>query len=106
MSLNADDPLPMGISLMDAYAAIRSWYQANIDRLAADPNRGVYPKAATPYVRAMPARELVTDDEILDTFRRVLAGSLEFGYHASDGSYKMAAYALAASKAAGIDLWT
>lgn len=42
MGLDSSDPLPGGISYEDAYAAIRSWYQANVDRYAMDPQRGRY----------------------------------------------------------------
>ena len=58
MGLNADDPRPNGIALDDAYAAIRSWYQVNIDRVAADPARGTHAKAAKSYVASMQVASL------------------------------------------------
>jgi hypothetical protein len=103
MSLDSDDELPNGISLSDAYAAIRAWYQSNVDRFAADPDRGRYPQASKPYITSMPSPENATREQMVDAFRRVIAAALEGGYHKSDGRYKMAAYAIAASNAAGID---
>lgn len=103
MGLQSDDARPDGIALGDAYAAIRTWYQANVDRLAADPDRGTYPAAAKSFVASMPAAHVATRDEMVDTFRRVIAGDLEWAFHETDGRYKMAAYAWAACDAAGID---
>ena len=103
MGLMTDDPRPIGISLQDAYAAIRSWYQANIDRLAADPDRGISAKAAKNYIASMPTAGDATRDEMIDAFRRVIAGNLEFAYHDADDKYKMAAYAWAACDAGGIN---
>ena len=101
MGLSSDDARPVGMAPRDAYAAIRSWYQANIDRLAADPDRGMSARAAKGYIASMPAPEGVTPDEIADACRRVISGNLEFAYHDSDERYKMAAYAFAALDAAG-----
>ncbi len=103
MGLEPDDQLPDGISLSDAYAAIRAWYQSNVDRFAADPDRGRYPEASKGYIASMPAPEDATLEQMVDAFRRVIAADLEWAYHESDGRYKMAAYATAACEAAGID---
>ena len=103
MGLNKDDPRPNGIALGDAYAAVRSWYQANVARAAADPDRGASAGAAKSYVASMPTPDVATREEMVDAFRRIIAGELEWGYHSSDGEYKMAAYAWAACDAAGID---
>jgi len=98
----SDDALPVGISPIDAYRAIRAWYQANTDRIALDPDRGGPAAAAKPYVDGMPAAEVATNEQMTDAFRRVLTRDLEWAYHDSDGSYKMAAYAQAACETAGI----
>jgi len=101
MGLSKDDARPVGMAPRDAYAAIRAWYRANIDRLAADPDRGAIAKAAMDYIASMPAPDSATPDQLADACRRVISGNLEFAYHDSDGRYKMAAYAFAALDAAG-----
>jgi hypothetical protein len=103
MGLNSDDPMPEGITFNDAYAAIRTWYQANVDRYAADEHAGAYAAAAKQYVNTLPPATSASEDEMRDCLRRVIAADLEWGYHCSDGSYKMAAYAHAAFEAAGED---
>jgi hypothetical protein len=103
MGLDSSDPLPIGISYEDAYAAIRSWYQANVSRLAMDQERGRYPAESKAYVDGLPAPDRATPNDIRQALRHVLAGGLEWGYHESDGRFKMAAYAHAAFAAAGED---
>lgn len=100
MTLDTDDQLPEGISLKDAYAAVRAWYQANVDRLATEGQHGSYPAAAKAYVESLPAPDDASESVMRDCLREVLSGELEFGYHDSDGKYKMAAYAHAAFDAA------
>jgi hypothetical protein len=101
MGLNLDDPMPEGITFRDAYTAILGWYQANVGRYAADERAGDHAAAAKQYVDALPPAASASEDEMRDCFRRVIAGDLEWGYHCSDGRYKMAAYAEAAFDAAG-----
>ena len=106
MGLDSSDPLPDGISYKDAYTAIRTWYQANVDRYAMDPidpQKGQYAADSKAYVESLPAPPQATLDQIKDTLSRVLAKDLEWGYHESDGRFKMAAYAHAAFEAAGED---
>ena len=103
MALDTDDQLPEGISFKDAYAAVRAWYQANVDRLAAEGQRGPYPAAAKAYVESLPAPDDASESVMRNCLREVLCGELEFGYHDSDGKYKMAAYAHAAFDAVGKD---
>ncbi len=103
MGLDSDDPRPEGIALRDAYAAIRSWYQTNVDRFQGDPQRGEHAKAVRAYVASMPQPKNASRDDMLGAFRRVLMGDLEWAYHESDGKYKMAAYAQAAVDAAGVN---
>jgi hypothetical protein len=58
------------------------------------------------YIESLPAPPQATLDTIKDTLRRVLADDLEWGYHESDGQFKMAAYAHAAFEAAGANPFT
>jgi len=101
VGLDPNDSLPEGISFKDAYAAVRAWYQANVDDLAADERRGSYAEGARQFILSRPAPEDASEAEMKDVLRRVLSRDLEFAYHDSDGNYKMAAYAHAAFDAAG-----
>jgi hypothetical protein len=103
MGLDSSDTLPAGISYEDAYAAIRTWYQAHVDRYAMDPQWGGYPAESKAYIESLPAPGQATLADIKTTLHRVLTGGLEWGYHQSDGRFKMAAYAQAAFEAAGDD---
>ncbi len=103
MALDTDDQLPDGISVKDAYAAVRAWYQANVNRLIAEGQRGSYPAAAKAYIESLPAPDSASESAMRNCLRQVLVGELEFGYHDSDGKFKMAAYAQAAFDAAGED---
>ena len=94
MALDSGDPIPSGISAADAYAKIRVWYQANVARI--EGRGGDYAKKSAAYIRAMPASP--TPEQMKDAFIQVRTGLLEWAYHQSDGSYKMAAYAEAAQK--------
>jgi hypothetical protein len=103
MGLAPDDRLPEGISIRDAYAAIRIWYQANVDLYAVDPQRGDYVVESKAYIESLPPPEQWTREAMEDTLQRVLSRDLEWGYHESDGKFKMAAYAHAAFATAGIN---
>jgi hypothetical protein len=103
MGLDSTDPLPDGISIKDAYAAIRTWYQANVDVCASDPQRGQYAAESKAYVESLPPPDQATQEEMEDLLRRVLSRDLEWAYHQSDGRYKMAAYAHAAFQTAGVN---
>jgi hypothetical protein len=103
MGLNSSDALPTDISFEDAYAAIRSWYQANVDRFASDPERGHFPARSKAYIESLPSPSEAAPSVIRQVLRHVIAGDLEWGYHESDGQFKMAAYAHAAFDAAGVD---
>jgi hypothetical protein len=89
MAMDSNDPLPLGISPAEAYARIRSWYQANVVRVEA--RHDEYAKKSAAYIRGMKAAPSAT--EMQDAFTQVLTGLLEWAYHESDGRYKMAAYA-------------
>jgi hypothetical protein len=101
MGLDSDDERPDGISIEDAYKAIRSWYRANVDSYASDPQRGRYATDSKVYIESLPPRDRATPSEMEDTLLRVLSRDLERAYHLSDGQFKMAAYAQAAFETAG-----
>ena len=86
-----------GISLRDAYSAIRIWYQAHIDEPLK--NGDVYRKNSAPLVRALPATSEMSDIEIVAVFAEVIAGRLEWAYEKCGD--KMAAYAKAALETKG-----
>jgi hypothetical protein len=94
MALDSKDPIPTGISAADAYAKLRTWYQAHVGTVEA--RQDDYGKKSAAYIRAMKAAPSAT--EMQDAFKQVLTGLLEWAYHESDGRYKMAAYATAGSK--------
>ena len=103
MGLNRDDRLPEGISMREAYSAVRSWYKQNCADLA---NRDdSYGRKSEALITALPSESSATDIEIRAVFGQVIGGLLEWGYHQDDGSYKMAAYALAALEEAGYKTW-
>ncbi|HUR32527.1 MAG TPA: hypothetical protein VM032_01950 [Vicinamibacterales bacterium] len=98
MALNEDDPIPHGITSREAYRAIHRWYAANLSQLDRnDP----YSQRSARYIQLMPKAASASADEMSDAFNQVLTGLLEWAYHQSDGSYKMAAYALAGQAAIG-----
>ena len=101
MGLLSSDRVPAGISVADAYSAIRVWYQNNVARV--DAYADDYGRRSSALVRALPATSTLSDVELRAVLREVLGGYLEWGYHESDGKYKMAAYAHAALEMSGID---
>lgn len=101
MGLNSDDPQPVGISIRDAYRAMRTWYQANVD-FDDDPQMAEHAAASKAYVLSLPSAAKATREEMIDALRRVIYRDLEWAYHQSDGKYKMAAYAEASFKAEGV----
>ena len=103
MGLDSDDRLPEGISFRDAYSAVRTWYQSNLEQLKADERSESHAKAASAYIESLAPPAEASEVEMKDCLRRVLCRDLEFGYHESDGAYKMAAYAHAAFKTADED---
>ena len=100
MALNSSDRRPTGISFADAYSAIREWYQANIQLVEARP--GDYARGSTALIRALPSAAELSTLELRAVFAEVISGYLEWGYHQSDGRFKMGAYAHAALDAADL----
>ena len=100
MALAPTDPRPVGISLSDAYTAIRDWYQKHSDvnrhsERPCDPN---YCRGSTALIKALPPAENLTDLEKRAVLREIylaLRGHsyLQWGFHKSDGKFKMGAYA-------------
>jgi hypothetical protein len=103
VGLASDDAKPDGITVEEAYGKIRSWYQANVDRYEADGSQGSHAQEAKAYINSLPPSETADRGEMKDTLFRVLCRDLEWGYHESDGDYKMAAYAHAAFETEGED---
>jgi hypothetical protein len=93
VGLSDSDPKPYEASSIESYDAIRSWYQANLDRFASDPVHANHIKDCRDYVEALQPGSKASEQQIDDLFHQVVMGVLECGYHQSDGHYKMAAYA-------------
>jgi hypothetical protein len=92
MGLSSADKRPSGMTVDEAYEAIRAWYQANRHRA---------PDHSKPVIDGIvPARQATLDQKVA-VFREVIARNMEWAYHEDDGQYKMAAYALAGLEAAG-----
>lgn len=102
MALSSTEKKPDGISLQDAYSAIRTWYQQHIETLLARRDLDVsYAHASAAIIRALPDASMLSEVEIVWLFGEVIGGRLEWAYHESDGIYKMAAYAKAALESKG-----
>jgi hypothetical protein len=99
MALSPSDPQPKGISVADAYSAIRAWYKSNVSK--ADARGGDYGRDSAKLIRFLPPTSALNDLEQRAILREVILGYLEWGYHQSDAQYKMAAYAHAAFEARG-----
>lgn len=98
MGLPNDDPVPTEITLRDAYSKIREWYQGHAGR-----DSNPHAEASLPLIDALPAADQLSELEIRAVLAEVIMGKLEWGYHQSDGEYKMAAYAHSALDSAGYD---
>jgi len=91
MALNPGDPRPTGLSERERYRKIWTWYRGNASKLASRTDD--YAKRSSDYVRQLADPASATPAQIADAFKQVQTGLLEWGYHESDGQYKMAAYA-------------
>ena len=91
MALNPADARPTGLSERERYNKIWTWYRANASRLASRTDD--YAKRSSDCIRELSAPDSASAAQIADTFKHVQTGLLEWGYHESDGHYKMAAYA-------------
>lgn len=99
MGLLPSDAKPQNISSADAYSAIRAWYQHHVNNI---PNRNSdYGRRSADLIKHLPPAAQVSDLEQRAVFREVIARLLEWGYHESDGKFKMGAYAHAALEATG-----
>ena len=94
MGLSSSDPMPVGISLEDAYIKIQDWYQSNI---------AIAPSSSVSLIKFLPDVSTLTELEIRAVLGEIIYGNLEWAYHKSDGKYKMAAYAHAALESGGFD---
>jgi hypothetical protein len=91
MALSSSDPTPSGISVADAYTAIRHWYQSNVSNVPDD--NPDYARGATSLIQFLPPASTLSDVEQRAVLREIILGYLEWAYRESNGQYKMAAYA-------------
>ncbi|MBC7344004.1 MAG: hypothetical protein H5U03_00960 [Clostridia bacterium] len=118
MGLHPNDPKPVRITIREAYTKIRQWYQANVTRFVNSPAEettvggitlkidiAVHARASLDLIENLPEEQVLSDIEIRAVLAEVIAGKLEWGYHRSDGAYKMGAYAHAALEQAGLPLF-
>lgn len=101
MGLNADDKKPIGMSLVETYENIRRWYSSSVPLLHEKTGGDDYARKSVALIHALPPVSRISDLEIRAVLAEVIYGNLEWGYHQSDGNYKMAAYAHAALETAG-----
>lgn len=99
MPPSAQDSKLTGISIAEAYTAIKHWYLENLPLI--DWRSGRYYMRASALIRALPDADDLTDLEARAVFAEVLSGLLEWGYSESDGRFRMGEYAYAALKTAG-----
>jgi hypothetical protein len=94
VALNPDDPTPEQVSAKAAYAAARIWFQSNKERFPCSDK-------ARLLIDLLPEPEDAWDSDMKAVFMEIVRGLLEFGYHESDGSYKIGAYAHAGLRSLG-----
>lgn len=102
MGLSDTDKMPSGISTIEAYKKIKSWYQNNLNHKRLDKSSD-YGKSSEMLIQNLPDPVNVKPVEIKAVFREVIAGKMEWAYHETDNDYKMAAYAVAALETARQD---
>jgi hypothetical protein len=93
------DPQPEGISVPEAYAAIREWYQRNIFKIEARADD--YAIKSARLIRALPESDSISLNEQQAILWEVRVGYLEWGYHEFLGRYKLSSIARAAVEAHG-----
>lgn len=103
MALADNDQIPTDISMAQAYSRIRDWYQNNVGVIHSRGIQRDYARRSTALIVDLPPADKTSDLEKRAVFREVMAGLLEWGYHESDGEFKMAAYVRGATQAAGLD---
>jgi hypothetical protein len=89
MGLKNSDARPLGVDLREGYTKIRRWYQANVDIAPF----GEYGAQSRELISGLKATNELSENELKTVLWEVIAGLLEWGYHGSDGKYKMGAYA-------------
>ena len=95
MGLDSADKLPNGLSMKEAYAKIREWYTEHIPFMYEKLGKRDYSKNSEKLIAHLPMTKQVSDLEAKAILCEILNGNLEWGFHESDGEYKMAAYAVA-----------
>lgn len=101
MDFGDNDKMPDNISIIDAYRSIRKWYKANRDFISNIVHKGgiandEYRASLLELIDILPSVRTATELEMTAVLKEVIRGTLELCYHASDGKYKMSAYAHAA----------
>ena len=102
MGLDPNDKKPKDVSLAQAYEQIRQWYSKNLPLLRERMGERDYGKRSEALIKVLPPATELTDLEIRAVLGEVICGNLEWGYHETDGQYKMGAYAHGALEAAGV----
>jgi hypothetical protein len=86
--------LPEDMSLRDTYAAVRSWYQGELEK---EPNErqigGGWWEWSKELIEALPEPGTATEGEMMFCFSQVSAGDLEFAFAETDGRFRMGTYA-------------
>jgi hypothetical protein len=99
MGLSQTDCKPEGITLNEAHAKVRHWYQNNKTKCGAQDQD--YVQRSFALIDHLPEPAVPSELEIRAVLGEVIYGNLEWAYHETDGDFKMAAYAHAALEQAG-----
>src|SRR5215472_493560 len=86
-------------ALRDAYAKIRSWYQANVHLL--DGKNDIYSEKSRRLILRLPDPATATPVEMRAVMNEVIGGMLEWAFTRSDGEYTMSEYAREATRGYG-----
>ena len=87
--------IPEDMSLREAYAIVRSWYQGELAKepLARQKGNGWWWDHSRELIEALPDPGTATEGEIMFCFSQVSAGDLEFGFGGRVGGFSMGTYA-------------
>ena len=78
------------LSLVEAYEAVRSWYQENTDQI--NPDKSDYYRRSLELINALPPSDSISTLEIRAVFHQIISGKLEWAYSKSDGQHTMSEY--------------
>jgi hypothetical protein len=86
--------VPEDMSLRDAYAAVRSWYQGELEKEPHERQKSSeWWNMSKELIEALPEPGEATEGEIMFCFQQVSAGGLEFAFGGNDGRFSMGVYA-------------